>query len=101
MINIFDLNAIVILPFLSAFLVALLLTPVAIFFIKKAGLVDDPNLHKHPGIIHTKPIPRAGGIPLFLATLIPALFFLPINQITISVFFAALLALVIGVIDDK
>src|SRR5438309_2211326 len=40
-------------------------------------------------------------IPLFLGTLIAGLIFLPISPMTIAIFFAALLALTIGVIDDK
>jgi UDP-GlcNAc:undecaprenyl-phosphate GlcNAc-1-phosphate transferase len=68
---------------------------------KKFGLVDNPKIHKHPAIIHTKPIPRGGGIPLFLGALVAGVFFLPITKITVSIFLASFLALVIGVIDDK
>jgi UDP-GlcNAc:undecaprenyl-phosphate GlcNAc-1-phosphate transferase len=68
---------------------------------KKIGLVDNPKIHKHPAIIHTKPIPRGGGIPLFLGALITGLLVLPKTPITIAVFFAAFLALAIGIIDDK
>ena len=65
------------------------------------GLFDDPKSHIHPAIIHTKPIPRGGGIPLFIGVFISGLLFLPINQITIAIFMACLLALIIGVIDDR
>ncbi|MBU3979321.1 undecaprenyl/decaprenyl-phosphate alpha-N-acetylglucosaminyl 1-phosphate transferase [Patescibacteria group bacterium] len=68
---------------------------------KYFGLVDNPKTHKHPAIIHTKIIPRGGGIPLFLGALITGLLVLPITKITIAVFFAAFLALIIGIIDDK
>jgi UDP-GlcNAc:undecaprenyl-phosphate GlcNAc-1-phosphate transferase len=79
----------------------LLLTPVSILLLKRFGILDNPKTHKHPAIIHTKPIPRGGGIPLFLGALIAALIFLPITKITISIFLAASLALTVGVIDDK
>lgn len=91
----------IILPFITAFIVTAVLTPLSIYFIRKFGLMDDPKLHKHPGIIHTKPIPRGGGIPLFLGAFIAGIFFLPWTMTTLAVFIAALLALVIGVIDDK
>jgi len=68
---------------------------------KYFGLVDNPKTHKHPAIIHTKIIPRGGGIPLFLGALITGLLVLPITKITIAIFFAAFLALIIGIIDDK
>lgn len=89
------------LPFLTAFFATILITPFAITLIKKFGLVDDPKRHNHPAMIHTKPIPRGGGIPLFFGAFIAALLFLPMTPITWSIFFAAFLALIIGVIDDK
>ena len=91
----------VLFPFLTAFIATVILTPLSITLIKKFGLVDDPRLHKHPAIIHTRPIPRGGGIPLFLGVVVAGIFFLPLTNITIAVFFASLLALIIGVIDDK
>lgn len=91
----------VLMPLITAFLATAILTPFSIIFAKRMGLIDDPKLHKHPGIIHTKPIPRGGGIPLYFGALIGGLFFLPWTTTTIAVFFAAFLALVIGVIDDK
>lgn len=99
--NISDLSSAALLPFLAAFLATSLITPLAIFFIKKVGLTDDPKLHKHPGIIHTKPIPRGGGVSLFLGTLLPILFFLPMNQTTTSILFAGFITLLVGLIDDK
>jgi UDP-GlcNAc:undecaprenyl-phosphate/decaprenyl-phosphate GlcNAc-1-phosphate transferase len=95
------LYPIVITPFLTAFFLTAVLTPFSIKFIKKIGLVDDPTLHKHPGIIHTKPIPRGGGIPLFLGTFAAALLFLPMTRTMGAIFFAAFLSLAIGLIDDK
>lgn len=89
------------LPFLIAFLVTVIITPVSIRVIKKLGLVDDPNIHKHPGIIHKRIVPRGGGIPLFFGALIASLFFIPFNPTVISIFFASFLALTIGLIDDK
>lgn len=95
------LNDFVILPFLVSFLATVILTPFCIKLMKRIGLLDDPKIHKHPGMIHTKPIPRGGGLPLYLGVFIAAALFLPINSTTIAIFFAAFLALVIGLIDDK
>lgn len=78
-----------------------MLVPVTIVFAKRLGLMDDPKRHKHPAMLHTKPIPRGGGIPLFFGALITAAFFIPWNGTTIAIFSAAFLALVIGLIDDK
>lgn len=91
----------VLLPFLIAFGITVCLTAISIKIMKKIGLVDNPKIHKHPAIIHTKPIPRGGGVPLFLGALFTALIVLPINKITVAIFLAAFLALTIGIIDDK
>lgn len=96
-----DLFQIAYLPFVTAFASTALITYLLIGVIKKMGLIDDPKIHKHPGIIHSKPIPRGGGIPLFLGALVSAILFIPMTKTTIAIFFAAFLALAIGVIDDK
>ena len=91
----------IILPFLLAFIATMIIVPLCIPLIKKFGLIDDPKVHIHPGIIHSKPIPRGGGIPLFLGTLIAFIVFLPLNGTTIAVLFASFLALVVGILDDR
>ena len=88
-------------PFIVAFIITSLITPIAIFFIKKVGLLDDPKRHRHPGVIHKKPTPRGGGIPLFIGIVLTAIFFLPLTKTVIALFIAGSIALLIGVIDDK
>lgn len=90
-----------IVAFLTAFLATALATPLSLIFIKKWGLFDDPKQHKHPAMIHKKPIPRGGGIPLFIGIWIAAIFFIPITKITIALFLASLCAVIIGTLDDK
>jgi len=65
------------------------------------GLLDDPKKHKHPGIIHQKTIPRGGGIPLFIGVVLTGIFFLPLTKIVVALFMASLIALIIGILDDK
>jgi UDP-GlcNAc:undecaprenyl-phosphate/decaprenyl-phosphate GlcNAc-1-phosphate transferase len=86
---------------LVAFATTCLITVACVWLFKKIGLVDDPKQHIHPGIIHKKPIPRGGGVPLFFGALIAGVFFLPINNITIAIFASAFIMLIVGVIDDK
>lgn len=88
-------------PILISFLATVIATPISLIFIKKYGLIDDPLTHKHPAIIHTKPVPRGGGIPLFIGILISSIIFLPAINITISLFIASLIALITGLLDDK
>lgn len=87
-------------PLIVAFLVACLSTALAIPVLKKFRIVDDPKYHKHPAILHKKPIPRGGGVPLFLGVLVAGLIFLPLTKITISLYVASSLALALGLLDD-
>lgn len=88
-------------PFLVACVVTILATPFSLVFIKKFGLLDDPSKRNHPALIHTKPVPRGGGIPLFIGFFVAGLVYLPFTKITIALLLAAFLALAIGVVDDK
>ncbi|HSA84438.1 MAG TPA: MraY family glycosyltransferase, partial [Patescibacteria group bacterium] len=97
-ISIFDYP--VVSAFLIAFLATAVITPLFIIINKKLGLLDDPKKHIHPAIIHDKPIPRGGGIPIFLGILIAAFFFLPHTTTTFGLFAAGFLALAVGISDD-
>jgi len=90
-----------ILALLTSFFITIAVTPISLIFIKKMGLFDDPKFHKHPAVVHTKPVPRGGGIPLFIGVTFAGILFLPMTNITIALFIAAIIALITGVIDDK
>lgn len=92
---------IIFLPSIIAFIITAIITPICIIVIRKAGLLDDPKNHKHPGIIHKKIIPRGGGIPLFIGIVLTGILFLPLSKTVIALFTAGLIALLIGVLDDK
>ena len=93
---------IIFLPFLVSFIIVTAATPLFLIFIKKLGIIDDPKKHKHPAILHKKPVPRGGGIPLFIGVVVAgAIFLWPPNEIAIAVFFAGFIALVVGLLDDK
>lgn len=91
----------ILLPFITSLLVTAVATPLMIPLIKKWGLIDDPAIHQHPAMVHKKPIPRAGGIPLFLGVFLGALFLLPFTKTIIALFIASALALFVGTLDDK
>jgi len=89
------------LPFILSLCITAVLTWLLLPLIKKYGLIDDPKLHKHPGIIHTKPIPRGGGLPFFVGILFVSLILLPFNTQLSAIFLASAIALIVGLIDDK
>ena len=49
--------------FICALLIALVMTPMVKKFANAVGAVDKPNERK----VHTKPMPRLGGIAIYLA----------------------------------
>jgi len=85
----------------TAFLASAISIPFLIPLITKCGFVDNPQTHNHPAMLHTKIIARGGGIPLFIGFLVAGIVFLPVSKVTISIFIAALLSLIVGTFDDK
>jgi len=92
---------ITIFPLIFSFLITVIATPLSLLVIKKLNIVDDPKKHQHPAIIHKIPIPRGGGIPLFIGVLVASVFFLPMAKVIVATLIAAFFSLAIGVIDDK
>ena len=96
-----NLNLITLFPLVVSFIATVIATPLTILFLKKYNIVDDPNKHKHPAIIHKTPIPRGGGIPLFVGVLVASLIFLPMSKIIVAMLIAAFVSLLVGILDDK
>ena len=88
-------------PFLTASLLSLVVTPVIIKFARKLGIVDDPRKNRHPKVIHTRPTPRGGGIPIFIALVVCSLIFLPIDKHAAGILLGASVIAVMGFFDDK
>lgn len=86
---------------ITAFIVSYLSTPIVIKFANKFGLIDDPSQKKHPKVIHTYPVPRGGGIAIFVSILISCLIFIPVDKHIIFILIGALLVTLLGVLDDK
>lgn len=86
---------------LIGFLVSLIATPLVIKLAQRYGLVDDPKKHKHPAILHKKPIPRAGGASIFLGILLPIVVLIPLDMQLLSILFAGFLVMITGLLDDK
>lgn len=88
-------------PFTIALIVALISVPITIKFANKFKLVDDPKTHKHPAIIHKTAIPRAGGLPIYIAVLVSSIIFLPLNFQLSMILLSGLGVVTVGLLDDK
>lgn len=86
---------------LIAFLISFLATPLTIWFYKKLNILDDPRKQKDPKVIHKYPVPRGGGIPVFLGIIVVSLFFLSLDKHLIGIFLGAIIILIVGILDDK
>lgn len=89
------------LPLITSAFLSLCLTFPVIRLAWKWGLVDDPKTHKHQKVIHKKPIPRGGGLAIYLSFLICSLVFLPLDKHLLSIAIGASILVVIGLFDDK
>ena len=87
-------------PFVLALIISVIVTPLTIFIFRRLGLVIDPAKVPHPAHIHKRPVPKGGGIPIFLAVLVTALVFLKLDKHLTGILMAMGLTLVIGLIDD-
>ncbi|OGY10938.1 MAG: hypothetical protein A3A58_02905 [Candidatus Blackburnbacteria bacterium RIFCSPLOWO2_01_FULL_41_27] len=88
-------------PAAAAFIISLLVTPLIIKLAPVLKIIDDPKIRRHPAILHTKPTPRGGGIPLFLAIAAASLIFLPQDGRLLAILLGGLVVVIIGFLDDR
>lgn len=81
---------------LIAFLIALLLTPFVKRLAFRVGAVDRPDGRK----VHSRVMPRMGGVAIFLAFTITILLTEPITMPIIGLLAGGALILILGIFDD-
>jgi UDP-GlcNAc:undecaprenyl-phosphate/decaprenyl-phosphate GlcNAc-1-phosphate transferase len=79
-----------------AFGVVVLLTPAVGGMARLLGAVDAPDARR----VNRRPIPRLGGLAIFLGILVPALAFLDLSGESRGVLLGAAVATVLGAVDD-
>ena len=79
-----------------AFLVVVLLTPAVGGMARLLGAVDRPGGRR----LNRRPIPRLGGLAIFLGIVVPSLAFLNLSDETRGVLLGAAVATVVGAVDD-
>ncbi|HEY7731287.1 MAG TPA: MraY family glycosyltransferase [Gaiellaceae bacterium] len=79
-----------------ALLVVALLTPAVGGMARLLGVVDRPDGRR----LNRRPVPRLGGLAIFLGILVPALAFLDLTSEIRGILLGASVACVVGAIDD-
>ena len=89
----------VVLALLVAAVVSFLMTPVVKTFAYKVGAIDVP---KDARRMHKVPIPRLGGLAIFIGFLVSIVLFVNIrgNQQMQSILLGAVIIVILGVVDD-
>ena len=82
--------------FALSFFLSFLFTPLIRFLSRKIGVVDEPNERK----LHTKPIPRLGGIGIYLAYFLALICVVKPSNNQLGVLIGGMIVLLIGFIDD-
>jgi UDP-GlcNAc:undecaprenyl-phosphate GlcNAc-1-phosphate transferase len=79
-----------------AFVIVVLLTPAVGGMARLLGVVDRPDARR----LNRRPIPRLGGLAIFLGILVPALAFLDLSGVMRGILLGAAVATVVGAVDD-
>ncbi len=79
-----------------ALVIVILLTPAVGGMARLLGVVDNPDERR----LNRRPIPRLGGLAIFLGILVPSLAFLDLSGEMRGILLGAAVACVIGAIDD-
>jgi len=87
----------VVVSLIVAMAISFAMTPVAKSFAQKVGAIDVP---KDARRIHKHPIPRMGGLAIFLGFVLSVVLFADINRQIQGMLLGAVVVVVIGVIDD-
>ncbi|HHU68899.1 MAG TPA: undecaprenyl/decaprenyl-phosphate alpha-N-acetylglucosaminyl 1-phosphate transferase [Thermoanaerobacterales bacterium] len=79
------------------FAISYIMTPLVKEFAWKIGAVDIPNDERR---VHTKPIPRIGGLAIYAAFVITLLITVPLNLNTIGILIGSTVIVILGIFDD-
>ena len=91
------LIAYTLLALLVALVVSFLMTPIVKTFAYKVGAIDVP---KDARRMHKTPIPRLGGLAIFIGFMVSILLFVEITAEMRSILLGAVIIVVLGVVDD-
>lgn len=87
-------------PFIAGFGLVFLLAPSFISYAIAKGIVTNPFMHAHPGMILKEPSARGGGFVFTIGFIIMSLLFVPVSKETAGIYIVVLLIALLGLADD-
>ncbi len=81
----------------AAFIISFAATPIVKAFAQKVGAMDVPNDERR---VHNHPIPRMGGLAIFLGFLLSVLLFVPIGPQLQGILLGCVIIVATGAVDD-
>jgi len=87
----------ILLAFAFALLISFLFTPPVKSFAEKVGAIDVPKDGRR---VHDHPIPRMGGLAIFLGFVVSLLIFVPMSTQVMGLLVGAVIIAVMGAVDD-
>lgn len=81
----------------AAILIAFIATPVVKSLAEKVGAVDVPKDNRR---MHNHPIPRMGGLAIFLGFLLSTLIFVPLSTAMQGMLLGSVIIVILGIFDD-
>lgn len=95
-----NIESLIFWPLITSLVIGMMVTPIVIMGMRRLGFVIDPKKMQHPAHVHTKPIPKGGGIVVLIGVVMTLVMSLPIDKHLLAIFLALFLCVVVGVIDD-
>ncbi len=83
-----------------ALLLSSAITYITILVYRGLGWLDRSTKKEHLKHIHSTPVPRGGGIPIFVTMLFVAVMFLKIDAHMVAILAGAAIITVLGILDD-
>ena len=81
----------------AAFVISFAATPIVKSFANRVGAIDVPKDSRR---MHTHPIPRLGGLAIFLGFLLSVVLFADISREVQGILLGSVVIVIVGVIDD-
>ena len=92
-----ELTIRIFLTILVGFIISFAATPIVKFFAEKVGAIDMPGEAQR---VHNRPIPRMGGLAIFLGFLLSVLLFVPMSRPLEGVLLGSVIIVATGAVDD-